>query len=358
VEASPDRVELPRHPGLDYGYIRYERQQKLKAAVVEDAMRRAGVGDVISLEPLMPSPLEWGYRNTVQPAVTERRLGYRVPGSDRVRHLDGDPVANGAINRVWGELLQRGVPKGVREVVIRGNDEGKALLALIATSPQRSLLPFAHEVVRDGVAAGVTYARFDARGRFRGGHERLAGDRHILQQYGDHLLSVSVTSFAQPNPKAASLLYRELAQIAPEAGVAVELFAGSGGISFHLAPKAGHIEAVEIDRGSVARGEADALRLGVDNLIFHALDARRYELPVDVDLVAVDPPRAGLSKDTRTAITASGAGHLIYVSCDPATWARDVAALGEDGWRVEFARPYDFFPHTHHVEMLSLLTRP
>src|SRR5690625_465560 len=357
LEASPDRVEPPEHPGLDYGHIRYSRQQELKAAVVEDALRRAPGKPEIQFHPLQPSPLEWAYRNTVQPAVRSRRLGYRVPGSDEVQTLERDPVAFAGINRCWGELLERGLPKGVREVVLRANDGGDVLVALIATSPQRTLLPFAHELVQAGIAVGVTYARFDPRGRFRGGHERLAGERHILQQYGEHLLSVSVSSFAQPNPAAASLLYRELATIAPRVDTAVELFAGSGGISFHLAPRVGRIEAVEIDRGSVARGEADAARLGIDNVTFRAINARKYELPANVELIAVDPPRAGLNKETRAQITESGARHLVYVSCDPATWARDVGAFTQDGWRVVFARPYDFFPHTHHVELLSLLSR-
>jgi tRNA/tmRNA/rRNA uracil-C5-methylase (TrmA/RlmC/RlmD family) len=125
----------------------------------------------------------------------------------------------------------------------------------------------------------------------------------------------------------------------------------------HLARSFAQVTAVEIDRGSVARGRADARRLGIDNVSFDGTDVRFGSISPDADLITVDPPRAGLGQDVRTAIDESGARQLIYVSCDPATWARDVAAFSELGWTLDFIRPFDFYPQTHHVEILSRLTR-
>jgi 23S rRNA (uracil1939-C5)-methyltransferase len=358
VEPSEDRLPAPAHPGLDYGHIRYPRQLGLKREVVVDALGRAlpAALEGVRIEAVRPSPAIWRYRSAVQPVVTAAGLGYRLPGSAAAVELPDDPVANPAIAGAWRVLQRRSPPKGVREIALRGNDRGEVLLALIATSPQRTLLPYSHELVAAGVV-GVAYARFDARGRFRGGSERLAGARRIWQAYGELELSVSATSFAQPNPGAAGALYRDATATAGTGRAAVELFAGSGAIAMYLARSFERVEAVEIDRGSVSRGREDARRLGIENLVFHAEDARRAEIPGDAELVAVDPPRSGLGRETRELIDSSKAERLLYISCDPATWARDVAAFAGSGWRLDVARPYDFYPHTHHVEMLSLLSR-
>lgn len=358
LEASPDRLPAPEHPGLDYGHIRYQRQLELKHEVVVDALRRAlkDSGETAVVSPVEAAPAIWGYRSAVQPVVVAGQLGYRVPNSDRAVLLDRDPTANEAIAGAWREIAKRRLPKGVREVALRGNDQGEVLVALIATSPQRSLLPYAHDLIRSGVK-GVAYAPHDTRGRFRGGSSRLAGARRIKQRYGAFEVSVSVSSFAQPNPAAASELYSQLVSVAGSGSVALELFAGSGVIAFHLAGSFGRVDAVEIDRGSVERGRSDAERLAIDNVHFHRSDVRGEAIPEEVELVVVDPPRAGLGRETREAIEVSRTKRLLYVSCDPATWARDLAHLRAAGWRLELARPFDFYPHTHHIEILSLLVR-
>lgn len=355
LEPSPDRVSAPAHPGLDYGFIRYERQLELKREVVLDALQRARAPEV-NLPVPVASPERWGYRNTVQPVVRAAGLGYRRPESHEVVLLESDPVANEAIRRVWGLWPSLRPPKGVRELALRGNAAGEVLASLVATASARSLLPFAHELLEAGVA-GVGYARFDARGRFRSGSEKLAGKRSILEHYGRFALEVTPQGFAQPNPGAASLLYARLAALAPGGELALDLYAGTGVIGMHLLGKYPRVLAFEIDRGSVARGQRTAKRLGLDGLEFVKADAKRLELPPEADLVALDPPRAGLSKDLREALSRGRLSTLLYVSCDPATWARDVADFAEKGWRLELAEPFDFYPHTHHIELLSLLRR-
>ncbi|HKI57433.1 MAG TPA: methyltransferase domain-containing protein [Trueperaceae bacterium] len=356
LAASPDRVAPPRHPGLDYGFIRYARQLELKREVVEDALRRVGLAAAVPA--VRAAPAEWGYRSAVQPALTGRGLGYRREGSHAVDVLDDDPVANGAVRAAWRIVVERsGALRGVREVAFRGNDDGETLLALVTSLPERALLGVANELVQAGIM-GVAHAPFDPRGRFRRGSSRLAGARSIRQRYGDVDLSVTATSFAQPNPAAASALYRELVAWLDPGGHAWDLFAGGGAIAFHLASRYRAVTAVELDRASVARAERDAERLGLDQRVrFLRADARRAPLPSDADVLAADPPRAGLPAALREQILASGAPRLLYVACDPATWARDVAAFEAGGLRLERVQPFDFYPHTHHVELLSLLAR-
>jgi 23S rRNA (uracil1939-C5)-methyltransferase len=309
----------------------------------------------VAVLPVVPAPDAWGYRSAVQPVAQRGALGYRRPESHEVVFLEDDPVALAGIRRLWRAWPDLAAPKGVREVVLRGNRQGEVLAALVATASERSLLDFAHALVRWGVA-GVTYAPHDPRGRFRSGSRKLTGARSILEDYGDFRVQVTAHSFAQPNPAAASRLYLKLRELAPGGRRALDLYAGSGVIGMHLLAKYEDVIALEVDRGSVLRGEQDAARLGLGGLRFLRGDAKRLALP-DADLIALDPPRAGLSRPLRDALDASAAGTLLYVSCDPVTWARDAADFLERGWRLTHAEPFDFYPQTHHVEMLSKLER-
>ncbi len=388
LEASPDRVSAPLHPGLDLGHVAYERQLAWKRAVLDDALRRAKVtvaaveGDGSSV---VPSPETWAYRNTVQPAVVGRpraggadrtegspdrrepvdppdvevvltSLGYRHPGGHDLVEVPADPTANAACAAAWDAVRATRLPRGVVEVAIRGNDAGEALVSLVATSEARDALDAAHALVAAGVH-GVALSPYDPRGRFRGGAQRLAGARTLRQRFGEVEITLHATAFAQPNAAAAGALFRDLVAWTPEAEHALDLYAGNGVIGMHLAPRVGRVTALEIDRGAVERGRADAARQGFTNVMHVRLDVRDLAVPDDVDLIVVDPPRAGLSAGTRAALVASRARTLLYVSCDVATWARDVADLTAAGFRLDRLRPYDFQPHTHHLELASRLVR-
>lgn len=365
LDPSRDRVDAPEHPGLDYGHMDYSRQLAVKREVVSDAATRALKREV-EVPAVRPSPQQLAYRNTVQPAVRGNGLGYRRPDSDEVVVLDADPTAFASVNRAWEALLAVGAQRhaGLREVAIRGNDEGEALVALIGTGPVQRALDLGHRLVEAGVA-GVSFSPFDPRGRFRGGSERLAGSRWLTQRYGAVDLTIGAASFAQPNPAAAGLLYEALATWAGQGAYALELFAGGGAIAMHLARSYQQVTALEVDRSAVDRGRRDAARLGITNVTFTRADAREVRVPADVDLVVVDPPRAGLAAELRDSLASAlttdagssgqASKRLLYVSCDVATWARDVADLEARGLELLEFEPFDFFPHTHHVEVLSLL---
>lgn len=363
TEAAPGRIAAPRHPGLDYGHIDYALQLELKREVAADALRRAGLpgGDnsaVHSVPNVIAAPKQWGYRNVVQPAVTELGLGYRREGSSELVTLPEDPTATTGVNAAWHLIVASGVheERGLRELLIRANSRGEALVALISTRPAREHLATAHRLVSAG-AHGVMHAPFDPRGRFRRGAERLAGSRTLLERYGRFELTVAAASFAQPNPEAAGCLYGALKKWAGEGQHAWELYAGGGAIALHLAGGFSAVTALELDRGSVARGQRDAERLGISNVRFMRADARKAPLPADADLLVVNPPRAGLAATLRSAIAESAVPRLIYVACDVATWARDVADLARRGLHLTRFELRDFYPHTHHIEVLSELSR-
>ena len=361
LDASPERVPTPIHPGLDLGHVALPRQLEWKREVLEDTARRAGVELPQELELPVPSPRDWGYRASVQPAVAARtdsgtELGYRLPGSHELVPLNHDPTANAACDHAWSLLRQQRLPSAVREVVIRGNEVGEALVTLVATGDGQRLLALAHDLVSAGIH-GVALAPFDPRGRFRGGNQRLAGARSLEQRYGTVTLSLSAGSFGQPNPEAAAGLFAMLAAWAPPARHALDLYGGHGVIGMHLAARSQRVTVIDIDRSAIERGRQDAARAGLTQVHHVRLDAREVSVPDDVDLIAVDPPRAGLAAITRAEIAASRARTLMMVSCDVATWARDVADFAKRGFVLERVQAFDFQPHTHHLEILSRLRR-
>jgi 23S rRNA (uracil1939-C5)-methyltransferase len=355
LEASPDRIDTPQHPGLDYGFVKYERQLGLKREVIQDSLSRS-LRRELDIPKVHAAPKIWNYRNTVQPVAKREGLGYREEGSHNVVLLDTDPTANETINNLWEQWNNLNPPKGIHEIVFRANDKGELLLSLIASASAKNYLEFAHHLVREGIA-GVSYAQHDGRGRFRAGSEKLTGEKTILQSYGKFDISVSATNFAQPNPSAATQLYEALENLAPSGNLALDVYAGSGIIGLYLSNKFTRVLALEIDRGSIARGQRDTERLGIDNLEFLKTDAKYLEIPEGTDLITVDPPRSGLNKEVRQMISTSTVKQLIYVSCDVATWARDVAEFEKVGWKLTHVEPFDFYPHTHHIELLSRLER-
>lgn len=353
LEASLDRIETPKHPGLDYGFIKYERQLELKREVIKDSLSRS-LKREIEIPSVRAAPKIWNYRNTVQPVVKREGLGYREEGSHNVVLLETDPTANETINNLWQQWTNLNAPKGIHEVVFRANDKGDILLSLIASASAKNYLEFAHHLVREGIN-GMSYAEYDERGRFRSGSEKLAGEKTILQSYGKFDISVSATNFAQPNPSAATQLYEALETLAPSGNLALDVYAGSGIIGMYLSSKFKRVMALEIDRGSITRGQKDVERLGIGNLEFLKTDAKYLEIPEDADLITVDPPRSGLNKEVRQVINNSDVKQLIYISCDVATWARDLAEFEKAGWTLKQFEPFDFYPHTHHIELLSRL---
>ncbi|PZA08457.1 MULTISPECIES: class I SAM-dependent RNA methyltransferase [unclassified Meiothermus] len=354
LQAHPERYPDPLPPTADLP-LYYSAQLPLKQGLVHEALGRIAKLE-FPLSPIQPSPEALGYRTAAQYALhPSGGLAYRKPDSHQLVKLEQDPLIAPPLQEAF-RLLSRWPLSNLDEVVLRGSlYEGRTLVGLIG-GEAHSWKPTAQALVREGLA-GVVWAEVSPKGRFRGRVRRLAGEGGLLEEFGGVLSTVEVQSFAQVNPKAAGLLYQEAARIVGNGGRAIELYAGSGVLGLHLAERFCEVIAVEISRDAVKRGEADRERLGVSHLRFHRGDARELSRFTPADLVAVDPPRSGLAAEVMQAIVQARPRRVLYVSCDPATWARDVRGLTQAGYRLAFARPYDFYPFTHHVEVLSLLER-
>lgn len=350
----PARVTLDLPPGADLP-LDYGAQLPVKKSLVVEALTRiaklsADVDDVV------PSPRALGYRSVAQYVVVPGGgLGARAVGSDRVVPLSADPLIAEPAARAFAACER--TMNNVHEVVIRASiHEDRALVALIGDKSG----PFdrhARALTSDATIAGVTWAEADERGRFRGRTKLLAGRAHLLEDLGGVLASVTVGTFSQVNPLAAGALFAAAANAAGDGVRALDLYAGSGILGMHLARSFDTVVGVEIAADAVRRGESDARRLGIANITFARADARTAGRLFPADVVVVDPPRAGLSDEVVALLKDKRPARIVYVSCDPTTWARDVARLVADGYRLSLVRPYDLYPFTHHVEVLSVLER-
>lgn len=353
LEPHPKRYTAYLPPSADLP-LDYPEQLPIKQGFVGEALERIGKLE-FGLSPIQPSPDSLEYRTSAQYALHPLGgLAYRQPRTNDLVRVEQDPLVAPPLQEAF-KLLSIWPLSNVEEVVLRGSlYENRAQVGFIGGFA-RFFKRTAQALVQEGIA-GVVWAEASPKGRFRGGVQHLAGETGLLEDLGGVLSTVNVGSFAQVNPKAAGLMFQEAAQIVGGGGRALELYAGSGVLSLHLAHHLEHITAIEISRDAVKRGEADAARLGAGNVEFKREDARIFAKFLPADLVMVDPPRAGLSEEVLKGLLEHEPGRILYISCDPATWARDVGKLVQGGYKLTFARPYDFYPFTHHVELLSLLS--
>jgi len=349
LEAPPQRYSGPLPPSADLP-LDYPAQLPIKAALVAEALRRQ-VHLEASLAPLVPSPQPLGYRTVAQYAVAQGALAYRMPKSHHLVPLHEDPLLAPPLARAF-QLLQDLPP--LQEVLMRGSlAQDQVLLGLVAPQPT-SLSSFAKALVAHGIA-GVSWVEPHPKGRLRGRTRLLAGQPRLRERFGPLETSLSLESFSQVNPLAARALYQEALELAGEGRRALELYAGSGVLGLHLAQRYQEVIAIEINPQAWRLAQEDRDRLGLTNFHPYRGDAETFRQFLPAELIVLDPPRSGLTPSLREALLQARPERILYIACDPVTWARDLAALLQGGYRLAWARPYDFYPFTHHVELLSLL---
>jgi len=187
----------------------------------------------------------------------------------------------------------------------------------------------------------------------------LAGKSTILDKIGDLTFEISPQSFYQVNPIQMVQLYDKALEYAQLTGVetVLDLYCGVGTIGLYIASKAQKVIGIESVKGAVLDANRNAVINGIVNAEF-IYGKVENELPklleqgVKADVVILDPPRAGCEPDLLDAVAASGTDRIVYVSCDPATLARDIKILVDKGYKFVEAQPVDMFPNTMHVEVV------
>ena len=346
LEASPDRVERPcpysgpgRCGGCDWQHVDPAAQRQLKAAVVREQLARlAGLEVDVAVEALPGGPLRW--RSRARFAVDRSgAAGLRRHRSHDVVVLDDCPIT--VETAAQAVLRQRWPGAGAVDVSVDSTG------AVTTTRLDRRGHPTSSRVVRPG---GDLPEEPSTRA------ERHAGGRDW---------EVEGTGFWQVHPGAADAL---VAAVAEFAGVrpgetVLDLYAGVGLFGGALAPAAGpegRVVCVESDEAACAAADANLADLPQAEVWQGEVDAAGLgellaELGRGPDVVVLDPPRAGAGPAVSRLLAATGARAVVYVACDPAALARDVAAFGEAGYRLAAIRGFDAFPMTAHVECVAHL---
>ncbi len=380
LEPSPDRVE-PRCPwasvcgGCPWAAMDYPAQLTAKRDNVVQSLARIGhlgTGRAEALVAPVDAPgAPWGYRNKVELAV-ERRRGRCVVGMhgsggsgvvkvDRCLLLDADHER--LVKAVSGSLsyLANSHDLDVERVGIRASRRTGDVEVALWTEPSPFPRAQAAKVIGDATGASSivrVMTKGPLKARRLAGTERLGGNGWWSERVLDEVMRVSAPSFFQVNTLGAERLIQLVMEgLAPTRDdSAMDLYAGGGTFTLPLARRAGWVDAVESYGPAVGDLRRNLERAGIDNADPVGGDAGREFPDEGADVVVVDPPRAGLAADVVEKLSALDARAVAYVSCDPATLARDLARFEKAG-RLEpvSVRPVDLFPQTFHVETVTLL---
>ncbi|MDR2106204.1 MAG: 23S rRNA (uracil(1939)-C(5))-methyltransferase RlmD [Coriobacteriales bacterium] len=387
LEPSPERVDppCPYHAscgGCGLQRLSYDAQLRWKRRFVVDALKRIGCFDDAEelVGSVVASKRPWGYRNRVEMEPLRRGKGLAL-GFHGVDDSAVVPVERclllpngfaelparlaGALSYALGGAAvldgQSAQSSVLRRVGVRVSQTTGDVELALWTHPGPCNRAFVAKVLAD-VLTNSSIVRVLTAGALEKRDIRkvevLSGRGFWRENLGDFCYRVSAPSFFQVNsPVAALLIERVLADVEPDGKRVADLYSGVGTFTLPLAQRAQQVSAIEMVGSAIRdlRRNLDDAGLDADAL---GGDVERLLPQVGtLDCAVVDPPRSGLAKGALHAIVQAAPHTLVYVSCDPATLARDLRALVEQGYRLTSATPFDLFPQTWHIETVARLTR-
>ena len=391
--------------GCQWQHFNYPRQLQTKRQFVVDALQRIGRLNNVTVQPCLPSPNPYNYRNKAMPVVSMRD-GHFISGiyEPRSHHLvpyhscpiQGDPI-NDLIQTVLKKIDRSGLTPYqekkhtgfLRHLTVRqGVKTGELLLAFVTRTQvpddrtqkptvvheelDQMLPRIARELMAEvpglvGVLQNINPSRTNI--VFGPTTLTLEGRDHYYEVIDGLKLKVSLRSFLQVNTPQADILHEIVREALGDPvdkkkwGTILDLYSGIGTLAMAVANKADYVVGVEeigaavedakINAEANRKPNIDFLEGDVSNIL-HGLKDKGLQ---QVDAVILDPPRKGVLPEILARLAAFHPERLVYVSCDPSTLARDLALLAKHGYAVEWAQPLDMFPQTYHVETVVKLTR-
>ena len=388
LEKSPHRVnrECPVAKlcgGCDFWHMDYAEETRLKADRVLQALNRIG-GENLQQMPILDAPACHGYRNKAQYPVASKKgrayAGFFRAGTHQVVENDRclilpeqtDLVKKIVIDYVnhfrisaYDETAHKGL---LRHIYVRRGAVSGQILVCLAVNGRK--LPHS-EVLIEKLRAVPGFTTLVLSVNTKKGNTVL-GDEFITL-YGPGYIEdtlcglnfrLSARSFYQVNHHQAQRLYEAAITQAgiTKADTVLDLYCGVGTITLCMAKAAGKVIGVEVVAQAVEDAKDNAKRNGIENVAFFCGDAGQAALDLEAkgikaDVAVVDPPRKGLNADAIEALCRMAPRRIVYVSCDPATLARDVAIFKTRGYGVQNAMAADLFPRCSHVETVVLLSR-
>ncbi|MGG6313033.1 23S rRNA (uracil(1939)-C(5))-methyltransferase RlmD [Paenibacillus macerans] len=399
VEASPDRMAPPcpiydKCGGCQLQHLSYDAQLAWKRQHVVDALERigklrvagaAGDGEAVVVRKALGMAEPWRYRNKAQVpvGVTDGALvgGFYARGSHRIvdmetcliQHESNDDVVSRvkAIGRRLGitaydEETGQGL---LRHVVVKvGFRTGEMMLVLVTNGEK---IPHENEwieAIRKEIPAVVSICQNVNTRQTNvifGDVTRVLWGREVIFDYiGDVKFAISARSFYQVNPLQTEVLYGKTVEYAGLTGqeTVIDAYCGIGTISLFLAQHAKRVYGVEIVKEAIEDARVNAELNGMNHATFE-VGASEDVIPtwkeqgVEADVIVVDPPRKGCDPRLLDTILEMKPERVVYVSCNPATLARDLRILEDGGYRTVEVQPVDMFPHTVHVECVAVLVK-
>lgn len=351
IEPSPDRIQ-PRCPhfqdcgGCHYQHIPYPEQLRIKEDILADQLRRVGKIENPPVTTIQPSPSPWNYRNQIQFHVDpEGRPGFLKHRSNTIVPIEECHLPEENINEIWPQFNLEYIP-GLDRVGLRSGEAGQDTLILLESQGDE-LFEFSVDLPISAVLQGP------------GGEIILSGDDFTIIPVLDFPFVVSAGSFFQTNTAVAENLVSYLLEVLPlgNAAVCLDVYCGVGLFSAFLAPRVKKVIGIE---SSPSACDDFLYNLAeFENVELYDLPAEEVLPGLDLspDIILVDPPRAGLSKTVLDSVADLDPDLIAYISCDPATLARDLQRFGKKGFMLQESTPFDMFPQTYHIESLSLLRR-
>lgn len=377
---SPDCPRYPRCGGCQLRHMTYAEELRFKRQKVQDALQRIG-GWTGRVEKIHGAEAPDRYRNKIQfPVADGPRVGFFRARSHEVIDAEDcllQPLAATRLReafKLWMERYQvpaydERVHGGlIRHFYVRVNRRGQSLCAVIANGTD---LPHQEELVQalrraEPDLAGVVLSVNQEKTNVILGktHRCLWGRDYLEDTLCGLTFRLSVPSFYQVNREQAEVLYGRALAFAGLTGreTVLDLYCGIGTITLVMARQAGRAIGAEVIPAAVEDAKANAARNEVTNAEFLCADAAQAaqtlaDRGLRPDVICVDPPRKGLAPAVIDAIVQMAPQRLVYVSCDPATLARDVKRMEEQGYVLQRAEAVDLFPRTAHVETVVLLSR-
>jgi 23S rRNA (uracil1939-C5)-methyltransferase len=366
LKTSPFRInpicpDFGKCGGCQLLHLDYKEQLRVKRQRVVDVLERIGKFFDVDVPPCLPSEKSLYYRNKAQLPVMDSKIGLYAYNSHDLVEID-----KCYIHCELGELVFQHIRRlllvvksNVHYVLIKTAIRTRQILVVLVTKMLEDLGPLAQTIldtipqirgVVQNIAVGSDNTIL--------GKEffLLKGDSFIEEEICGLRCKISAPSFFQVNPPQAEALYKKAIDFCALTGqeVVLDAYCGIGIISLLLAQKAKFVFAIEFSPQAIADGIDNAKKHNITNIDFQCIEAERAVLP-KIDVALINPPRKGCLPPFLEQIIAMQPSRIVYISCDPATLARDLAALREGGYYIQQVQPFDMFPQTVHVETVVKL---
>lgn len=385
--------------GCRWQHIPYAEQLRFKQQHVVDALTRIAKVELPEISPILGSPDIWEYRNKMEYTFSNKKwltfdqlksgeefpdrdcAGFHIPGAfDKVLDIDRCYLQDDLGNRIRLFVKRYGIEHGLsfydlrnnsgllRTMMIRLASTGESMVVMVFGEDNPEAIRNVMDAIRKEFPAltSLLYVINTKVNDTIGDQEILlhSGREYIYEKMEDLSFRVGAKSFYQTNSAGAYRLYSVVRDFAALTGneLVYDLYTGTGTIANFVSRKARRVIGIEYVEDAIRDARVNSADNGIDNTVFYAGDMKDVLTDAFVaehgrpDVIIVDPPRAGMHEDVVRVILNAAPRRIVYVSCNPATQARDLALL-DPAYKVTAVQPVDMFPHTHHVENVALLER-